>query len=209
ILRPAFAAVRRAGEVGTGLAAAVHHHDRIGMAAPRRDHELDVHLPDRGTAFDRRVDLAPDEEVARACEHERPALLRRDGRGDHQRRRYRRRAGGDLVARAVHAFLPFVFCRSHIRSTDEAKRNPGRRSRTVLRPMRARGPRRHACGSKAKPDPLRTMVPKPGKSRWAPATLSLSAATRSNMRRRVAQAACGSTSYTSPVSGRAIWIAAR
>ena len=44
ILRPAFAAVGRAGEVGAGLAAAVDHHDRVGRAQPLRDEVFRVHL---------------------------------------------------------------------------------------------------------------------------------------------------------------------
>jgi hypothetical protein len=80
ILRPALAAVGRAGEVGAGLAAAVHHHDRIGMPQPPRDHVLDVHVADHRAAFDRAVDLAADEEIARLRQRQRSALLRERGR---------------------------------------------------------------------------------------------------------------------------------
>src|SRR3954471_10639944 len=76
ILRPALAAIGRAGEVGAGLAAGMHHHDRIWMTAPRRNHVLDIDMPEHRAAFDRGVDLPPDKEVAGARERERPALLR-------------------------------------------------------------------------------------------------------------------------------------
>ena len=53
ILRPAFAAVRRAGEVGSGLPVAVDHHHRVGAAQPLRNPEFRVHLADHRRAFDR------------------------------------------------------------------------------------------------------------------------------------------------------------
>ncbi len=108
ILRPAFAPVRRAGEIGAGLAAAVHHNDRERMRAARRDHLLDIHLAEHGTAFGRGVDLAADEEIARAREHERPALLcvsrwYRDERCQRERGCRRCSSGCD------HRMPPFVF----------------------------------------------------------------------------------------------------
>jgi hypothetical protein len=111
ILRPALAAVGRAGEVGAGLAAAMHHHDRIGMAATRRDHVLDVDMPDRGAAFGRAVDLAADEEIARARKREWPALLRPGERRRQQHRRYHHRGRNGLAAKSEHAFLRHVSVR--------------------------------------------------------------------------------------------------
>ena len=108
ILRPAFAPVRRPGEVGTGLAAAVHHHDRIRLGPPRRNHVLDVHVAEHRAAFGGGVDLAADEEIARACERERPPLLRlRDARGAQQRRRCRGRDRS--LSNSAHAFLLCLF----------------------------------------------------------------------------------------------------
>ena len=75
ILRPAFSAVRRAGEIGAGLVAAVHHHDRIRRAHLLRDHVFDVHVADDRAALRLGVDVAADIEIARALEHQRPALL--------------------------------------------------------------------------------------------------------------------------------------
>src|SRR6185312_3094962 len=101
ILRPALAAVGRAGEVGAGLAAAMHHHDRIWMATPRRNHVLDIHLPDHGAAFDRGVDLPTDEEIAGARQRERPALLRTGKRRREQQcRGYHRRADAGLATKS-------------------------------------------------------------------------------------------------------------
>jgi hypothetical protein len=81
-LRPAFAAVGRAGEIGAGLVAAMHHHHRIGMQEALRDHVLDVHLPNHRAALDRWIDLAADEEIARLGQHQRAALLRARGRDE-------------------------------------------------------------------------------------------------------------------------------
>ena len=187
ILRPALAAVGRAGEVGAGLAAAVHHHDRIGMAATRRDHVLDVHMPDRGAAFGRAVDLAADEEVARARERERPALLRPGER--------RRSSTADIIIAgamallrnpSMHSSVMFLFvavdalafdCRGGQGRAQSCRHVRGRRAPCPLAPLKERRVgtlrsarpvvsfRPHASGSKAKPVPLRTMAPKPGKSR--------------------------------------------
>ena len=64
ILRPAFAAVRRAGEIGAGLAAAVDHDDGVGVKLLLRDHEFGVEVPDHRRALDRRIDLAAGEQIA-------------------------------------------------------------------------------------------------------------------------------------------------
>ena len=71
ILRPAFAAVRRAGEVGAGLAAAVDHHDRVGVRQRLRNEVFDVHVPGHRRARHRRVDLAAGEQIAGLGEHHR------------------------------------------------------------------------------------------------------------------------------------------
>ena len=57
ILCPAFAAVRRAGEIGSGLAAAMDHDDRVGMREFLRDLEFGVELPDHRRPFKRSIDL--------------------------------------------------------------------------------------------------------------------------------------------------------
>ena len=44
IIRPALAAVRRAGEVGAGLCRAVNHHDRVGLGDLGGDAVFDIHL---------------------------------------------------------------------------------------------------------------------------------------------------------------------
>jgi hypothetical protein len=46
ILRPALATVRCAGEIGAGLAAAVNHHHRIGVAQLLRHLEFHIHVAD-------------------------------------------------------------------------------------------------------------------------------------------------------------------
>ena len=105
ILRPAFTPVRRAGEVGAGLAAAVHHHDRRAMALPLRDHVFDIDVADRRGAFDCRIELAADEEVARLREHKRPLLCAcADGCGE---RLAASAAPHSQRPRAVHA-NPFM-----------------------------------------------------------------------------------------------------
>jgi len=58
ILRPALASIRRAGEVGAGLAAAMDHHHRIRMGDLLRHLEFHVHVADRRGAFAARVDGA-------------------------------------------------------------------------------------------------------------------------------------------------------
>ena len=71
ILRPAFAAVGRAGEIGAGHRAAVHHDDRIGMRLFGRDANLDVHLAVDVVAAVDRHGLAADIHEAVARENER------------------------------------------------------------------------------------------------------------------------------------------
>ena len=70
-LRPALATVGRAGEIRSGLAAAVDHHDRVGMLELLRDLELHVHLPDHRRALDRTFDPAADEEITLLGDDER------------------------------------------------------------------------------------------------------------------------------------------
>ena len=70
-LRPALATVGRAGEIGSGLAPAVDHHDRVGMIELLRDLELHVHLPDHRRALDRAVDPAAYEEITLLGDDER------------------------------------------------------------------------------------------------------------------------------------------
>jgi len=61
-------------------------------------------MPDHGAAFGRGVDLAADEEVARARKRERSALLRMRERCREQHcRGYHHRVC--LAAKSVHAFL--------------------------------------------------------------------------------------------------------
>ena len=86
ILRPAFAAIGRAGPVGSRARAAVHEDDRIGMRLLRRDAVFNIHLPgDEGLAVD--LDgLAADIEEAVAREIERRIALRfRRHGGDSKR----------------------------------------------------------------------------------------------------------------------------
>ena len=53
IIRPAFAAVRRAGEIGAGLCRAVNHHDRVGLGDLGGDAVFDIHLSGHDlTGFD-------------------------------------------------------------------------------------------------------------------------------------------------------------
>ena len=44
IIRPAFAAVRRAGEIGAGLRSAVNHHDRVRLGDFGGDAVFGIHL---------------------------------------------------------------------------------------------------------------------------------------------------------------------
>src|SRR5207302_9380499 len=74
ILRPAFAAVRRAGEVGGGLRRAWDDHDRIGLRAPARDLVLDIHLAAQHLAAVDRDVFAAGEQIALLGDGE--ALLR-------------------------------------------------------------------------------------------------------------------------------------
>ena len=64
MLRPAFAPVRRAGEVRAGLASAVDEHDGPGVCLLARDLELGVHLATHHLpVVDRRV-CSPGKQVA-------------------------------------------------------------------------------------------------------------------------------------------------
>ncbi len=110
-LRPALAPVRRSGEVGAGLAAAVDHHDGIGMLQLLRDLKLDIHLPDHGRTFDRRIDLAAGEEVALPGDDQRTV-----GRGLRRERRdaaddaHGRQDGEHQIVSAEHAYPPVRDC---------------------------------------------------------------------------------------------------
>src|SRR5436190_3134865 len=61
ILRPALAPVRRAGEIGAGLAAAVNHNDGIGMLEVLRNLKFHIHLSEHRRAFDGAIDPASHE----------------------------------------------------------------------------------------------------------------------------------------------------
>jgi hypothetical protein len=74
VLRPAFAPVRRAGEIGARHGAAVHHHDRITVSLLRRDAHLNIHtVRHEGVPVDRRPPAA-DVEMAVAGEHQRAVV---------------------------------------------------------------------------------------------------------------------------------------
>src|SRR5580704_15734242 len=58
ILCPPFATVRCAGEIGSGLAAAMDHDDRVEVCEFLRDLEFGVELPDHWRPWQRCIDFA-------------------------------------------------------------------------------------------------------------------------------------------------------
>src|SRR6516162_9920007 len=107
-LCPSLAAIGRAGEVRAGLAAAMHHHDGIGLAAMCRDHVLDIHVAQHGTAFCRRIDPAAHEEIARLRQRERSTVLGVSGRLAQRpcRDREPKQERLSFQQNWVHAFAP-------------------------------------------------------------------------------------------------------
>src|SRR5215218_9702720 len=150
VMRPAFAAVRRAGEVRAGLAAAVNHDDGIAVPQPLRNHVLDIHLSDRRAALNRGIDLAADEEITRLGENERPALLRMGGR--HQPRARREENSRIQYPAALGALFTILHVVLPIAATRLILRHPARsRNRRLdARYSRSResrdAPRPHADG---------------------------------------------------------------
>src|SRR5262245_43940978 len=94
ILRPALAAIRRSGEVRSVLAAAMDHHDRIGLRARLRDLILDIRLALQVLAVGSFDVSSAGIEVALLGDLERRRLGRtcRECRSDENRRENRNRA---------------------------------------------------------------------------------------------------------------------